>query len=103
MKNTELERLKRKRSKLFEQLTRLDGWTTGSLVTTERKCNNRRYPFHYLSRSVSGSNKITYVATGELEEWKKMLHNGKKARELFDRITDLSIAILKHKQKKELA
>ncbi len=98
MQNTEVKMLKRNRAKLFERLARLEGWTSGSLVTTERKSNNRRYPFHYLSRSVGGRNKITYVSPGELKEWQTLLGNGKKAKALFDQITELSIAIVKFKK-----
>jgi hypothetical protein len=101
MQTSEIEKLKRKRSVLLERLIRLEGWTTGSIVTTERKRNSRRYPFHYLSRSVDGSNKITYIGAGELKDWSGLLSNGKKARKLFDRITELSIVILKCKKEQQ--
>ena len=99
MQDVSVEMLKRKRLKCLEQLTRLEGWTSGSLVETERKSNGQSYPFHYLSRSVGGKNKITYIPSGERKAWEKMLRNGKKAKALFDDITELSIAILKSEKK----
>ena len=98
MQQRNIEKLKQKRAELVKQLLQLDGWSYGSLISTERKSNNKRYPFHYLSRSVNGKNKITYVSKGKLEEVKRILRNGKKCQEIFELISELSIAIVKNKK-----
>jgi hypothetical protein len=98
----EIKEMEVKRKKTLNELSRLSGWVTGSLVKTERTQSGKKSPFHYLSRSLNGSNRITYVAAEDLETFTKILETGKRARRLFEQITELTIAIIKAecKQKK---
>ena len=94
--------MKVKREKLLNELTGLSGWVTGSLVKTERTQQGKKSPFHYLSRSLNGVNRITYVAAGNFEIFTDAVKTGKHARRLFEQVTELTIAIIKAecKQKK---
>ena len=94
--------MKDKRKEVLNELLELSGWVTGSLVKTERTQLGKKSPFHYLSRSLNGKNRITYVSAGDVETFTKILETGKYARRLFEQITELTVAILKVecKQKK---
>ena len=87
--------LRKRRNKCIEELAALPGWVNGSLVQTHRLQAGTAKPFRYLSRSVGGRNRITYVATGQMPAFRKALKAGRRAEALFERICELSIAILK--------
>ena len=93
--------MKRRRRKVLNQLVRLSGWITGSLVKTERTQNGKKSPFNYLSRSRNGSNRITYVASADLDIFSESVQNGKIAKRLFEQITELTIAIIKAEQQQQ--
>jgi hypothetical protein len=97
MKNSDVVTLEQERKRLLAELLNFDGWAFGSLVTTQRKGNKRSYPVHYLSRSINGKNKITYISKRDFAEINIILQNGKKCRELLERISELSIQIIKNK------
>jgi len=94
--------MKDKRKRILNELSRLTGWVTGSLVKTERIQLGKKSPFHYLSRSLNGRNRITYIAPRDVETFTEILETGRRARRLFEQITELTIAIIKAecKQKK---
>lgn len=87
--------LRRRRTKCMEQLAALPGWIGGSLVQTRRVQAGAAKPFRYLSRSVRGRNRITYVAAGEMPAFRAALKAGRGATALFERVCELSVAILK--------
>jgi hypothetical protein len=55
----------------------------------------RAKPFRYLSRSIRGQNRITYVAASQVSAFRAALNVGKRAAALFAQISELSVAILK--------
>ena len=97
----EIEEMKVKREKILNELAELTGWVTGSLVKTERTQQGKKSPFNYLSRSVNGVNRITYVAAGDFEIFKGVVETGRRARRLFEQVTELTIAIIKAQRKQE--
>ena len=96
----DIEEMKIERKRILDEVARLSGWVTGSLVKTERLQRGKKSPFHYLSRSLNGKNRITYVAARDLEAFTEVVVIGRRARRLFEQITELTIAIIKaeHKQ-----
>ena len=97
----EIGEMKIKRKEVLNELTGLSGWITGSLVKTERIQGGKRNPFHYLSRSLNGTNRNTYVAAGDLKIFADVAETGKHARRLFEQITELTIAIIKAERKQK--
>ena len=91
----EIKEMKDKCRKILNELSGLSGWITGSLVKTERTQLGKKSPFHYLSRSLNGRNRITYVAAGDVETFTKILETGRRAKRLFEQVTELTIAIIK--------
>ena len=83
------------RQRCLRELAALPGWVTGSLVETERTRGRTRTAFRYLSRSVGGRNRITYVSAGQVERFRGGLRAGTRAWQLFVRIAELTVAILK--------
>jgi hypothetical protein len=79
----------------LKELALLEGWITGSLIETTRNQGSGAKPFYYLSRSVKGTNKITYISARQLDSIKARLVDGIRAKELFDRIADLTIKLEK--------
>lgn len=94
-----IEGLRKRRSKCIGELAALAGWVDGSLVQTRRTQGTSTRPFRYLSRSVRGKNRITYVAGGEMAAFRSALKAGRRATALFERVCELSVAILKAEAK----
>jgi len=94
-----IEGLRRRRSKCIGELAALPGWVGGSLVQTRRVQAGTARPFRYLSRSVAGRNRITYVAAGEMPAFRAAVRAGHRAAVLFERVCELSVAILKAEAK----
>jgi len=97
----EINEMKVKRKEILDELAGLSGWITGSLVKTERTQRGKKSPFHYLSRSLNGINRITYVAAGDIEIFSEVVKTGRRARKLFEQITELTIAIIKAERKQK--
>ena len=97
----EIEGMKVKREEILNELAGLTGWVTGSLVKTERTQRGKKSPFHYLSRSLNGSNRITYVAAGDFEIFTEVVETGRRARRLFEQVSELTVAIIKAERKRK--
>lgn len=91
----QIEQIRAERRQCVEELVALGGWVRGSLVQTRRRQADRERPFRYLSRSVEGRNRITYVAADKMAAFGSALEAGRRASVLFERICELTIAILK--------
>jgi len=82
------------RHKCLEELAALAGWVGGSRVQTRRVQSGKAKPFRYLSRSVGGRNRIPWVAASEMPAFRAAMKAGRRAAVLFDRIGELTVAIL---------
>ena len=83
------------RQQCLRELAALPGWVIGSLVETQRRRGRNRTTFRYLSRRVGGRNRITYVSAGQIEPFRDGLRDGTRAWQLFARIAELTVAMLK--------
>jgi hypothetical protein len=90
-----IEGLRRRRSQCIEELGALPGWVSGSLVQTRRVQAGVAKPFRYLSRSVGGRNRITYVAAGQMSAFRAAVRAGRRAAALLAQVGELTVAILK--------
>ena len=99
----DLQKLEKARKECLQELAELPGWVLGSLVETERKQGNKKRPFRYLSRSVEGKNRITYLSETQAELLRQSLEEGKKARMLFEQVADLTVAIVKAQTRRKEA
>ena len=70
-------------------------------VKTERTQREKKSPFHYLSRSLNETNRITYVAQRDLKTFTEVIKTGRRSRRLFEQITELTIAIIKAERKQK--
>jgi hypothetical protein len=91
----DLNELQKARRQCIEELAGLPGWVLGSLVETEREQSGRRKPFRYLSRSVNGRNRTTYVSEAQMPQVRQALEGGRAARQLLGRVSDLTMMIIK--------
>lgn len=98
-RSTTRDQMRKQRDKLIVALTKQPGWITGSLVETERAQAGNRKPFCYLSRSIKGKNSTAYVPADQIPAFRRALRQGRKAREIFGRISQLNIRILKREKK----
>ena len=74
----ELRRLKNKRKALLKEFISTEDWITGSIIQSMRTQSNRKAPFNYLSRSIGGKTKTTYIAGNKLNLFRDALDNGKE-------------------------
>ena len=84
-----------KRKELLDELIMADNWITGSLIQSSRIQSNRKAPFNYLSRSMGGKTKTTYIGKNKLKLFSNALDVGKRIRQLFNEIVEINIQILK--------
>ena len=67
----------------------------GSIIQSSRIQSNRKAPFNYLSRSIGGKTKTTYIADNKLKLFRSAWDSGKRARQLFNEIVEINIELLK--------
>ena len=90
-----LKKMEIVRERYLEELRGMGEWISGSLIVTKRKQGNEGQPFRYLSRSIGGKNRITYVSEEQMGVFKKQLKNGKRSERLFREISELTVKIVK--------
>jgi hypothetical protein len=96
----DITKMHRRRSTCIAELAALPGWIGGSLIQTRRIQAGTAKPFRYLSRSVKGKNRITYVAADEMPAFRTALKTGQRASILFAEVCELTVAILKAESKR---
>lgn len=104
----EVKRLINKRYKLMARVTRRERLIHGSLVRTRKKCGRKQcacergdlHPHIYLSRRVSGKNRIVYLNKKEAEKIKNHVKAYREVMDLLESISDINIKVLKSKEAK---
>jgi len=95
MTKEERESLQRRREKLLKDVVDSPLWVNGSVVETRRKQAGKVKPFNYLSRSIKGKNKVTYVSSSSLDAFKKAAAQGMHVRSLLAEAGEITIQLLK--------
>ncbi len=91
----EVEELRARRDKLLNKVAEVPFWVHGSVVETTRKIRGKEIPFYYLSQSINGKNKITYVSATHLEHFKTAASEGTKIRWLLNELSSISVKLIK--------
>ena len=91
----ELKKMEAMRTWYLKELAGMGKWIVGSLIVTERRQGGGMRPFRYLSRSIGGRNRITYVSERQMGMFEGQLKNGKRAEWLLVEISELTVGIVK--------
>lgn len=70
-------------------------WVMGSVIETTRKQSKKEIPFYYLSQSVNGKTKTTYISLAKLQAFKKAAAEGQKLKETLSEIGKIHVSLLK--------
>lgn len=104
----EVERLRKRRHKLMECVTRREELVHGSLVQTRKKCGRKQcacerselHPHIYLSKSVKGKSRIVYLSKKEAEKIRNNIKAYREVMDLLESISDINIKVLKLEEAK---
>ncbi len=93
MKN--VKKLVTRRDVLLRKVLEAPLWVNGSVVETTKKVRGKESPFSYLSRSVKGKNKITYVSARHLNSFKQAVAEGVKVKALLAELGSVNVELIK--------
>jgi hypothetical protein len=91
----DVDKLIEQREKLLRKIYDAPLWVNGSVVETTRKFRGRETPFYYLSQSIKGKNKITYISASNLERFRTAAAEGVKIRELQYELSAINAKLIK--------
>ena len=94
MSITEKELLKQLEA-LKKELFTIAYWVNGSVIETTRTQSTNTKPFFYLSQSIKGKTKTTYISAAQLESFKQAVIDGEKAKEILGKINNIHIQLIK--------
>ena len=83
------------RNVLLNELMEMPLWVSGSVVESVRKYRGKKTPFYYLSQSIKGKNKITYVSAKDLEKFKTAADAGQGVKDILTKLSMVNIKLLK--------
>ncbi len=89
------EKLIEQRKELLKILHSAPLWVTGSVVETTRKFRGRETPFYYLSQSVKGKNKITYISATNLDRFRKAAAEGVNVKARLHEMSVINAKLIK--------
>ena len=90
-----VKELLNERDVLLSELMQMPLWVNGSVVESVRKYRGKASPFYYLSQSVNGKNKITYISAKQLDAFKAAAMNGQRIKDLESKLSLINIKLLK--------
>jgi len=90
-----IEQLRARSRELLKDFSETPFWVNGSVVETTRKTRNKEIPFYYLSQSIKGKNKITYISAAHLEHFKIAASEGAKIKLLQNELSSINIKLIK--------
>lgn len=90
-----VEELLKERELLLKELLESPLWVSGSVVESVRKYRGKMTPFYYLSQSIKGKNKITYVSARDLERFKTAADAGQNLKDLLSKLSMVNVKLLK--------
>ena len=95
MNSDEKRKLREKLRLLKQELQDAPCWINGTVIESTRKQSKTVKPFYYLSQSVNGKTKTTYIAPRHLESFKKAAAEGIRLKEILSEINSINILMLK--------
>ena len=91
----DVENLIAQRDELLKKMCNAALWVSGSVVETTRKVRGKEMPFRYLSHSIKGKNKITYISEAHLKQFKVAAIEGDKIKRLQNELSAINIKLIK--------
>ena len=91
----DVNKLLKQRAKLLKEIQKASLWVNGSVIESIRKYQGKETPFYYLSQSIKGKNKITYISAKDLDKFKVAAKGGLKLKELLSEISTVNILLIK--------
>ena len=83
------------RDELVKKMRDAPLWVNGSVVETTRKVRGKEMPFRYLSHSIKGTNKITYISEAHLKQFKAAAIEGDKIKRLQNELSAVNMKLIK--------
>lgn len=91
----DVENLIAQRDELLSKICDVPLWVSGSVVETTRKVRGKEMPFYYLSHSIKGKNKITYISAANLKQFKAASIQGDKIKRLQNELSAANMKLIK--------
>lgn len=91
----DVENLIAQRDELLKKMCDAPLWVSGSVVETTRKVRGKEMPFRYLSHSIKGKNKITYISEAHLKQFKAAAIDGDKIKRLQNELSAINMKLIK--------
>lgn len=91
----DVDKLIEQREELLRKMHDAPLWVIGSVVETTRKFRGRETPFYYLSQSIKGKNKITYISAANLDRFRTAAAEGVKMRALQHELSAINSKLIK--------
>jgi len=91
----DVDNLAEQREKLLIKIHDAPLWLNGSVVETIRKFRGKETPSYYLSQSIKGKNKITYISAAHLDRFREAAAEGVKIRELHYELCVINAKLIK--------
>ena len=91
----DVDKLIEQREELLSKIHDAPLWVNGSVVETTRKYRGLETPFYYLSQSLKGKNKITYISAAYLDRFRKAAAEGVKMKALQHELSAINSKLIK--------
>jgi hypothetical protein len=91
----DVKQLLKQRAGLLKEIQKMPIWVNGSVIESIRKYQGKETPFYYLSQSIKGKNKITYISAKDLDKFKVAAKEGLRLKELLSEINTVNIQLIK--------
>lgn len=95
MKEISTENLIKKLNDLKQEFLNIEGWVNGSVIETARTQTKEEKPFNYLSQSIGGKTKTTYISGDNLKAFKSAASRGSRIKEIMIEISAINIQLIK--------
>ena len=89
------KQLLEQRELLLVEISEAPIWVSGSVIETTRKVGEKSKPFCYLSQSVKGKNKITYISKKQLDAFSAAAAEGERIRGLLAELSLINVKLIK--------
>jgi hypothetical protein len=91
----DVRKLKAQRAELLKEICEAPLWVNGSVVETTRKVRSKVIPFYYLSHSLKGKNKITYISASHLEKFRAAAAVGTQMKLRQNELSSINMKLIK--------
>lgn len=91
----DVSKLLEQRDRLLKEMLAISPWVNGSIIESVRKHKNKETPFYYLSQSIKGRNKITYISAKDLNAFKSAAKNDLQLKTVLSELSTLNIKLIK--------